>query len=80
MVGVGAEAPWRGHGMRRLAIPVEIVQRYFPESEIVYDYTNESYGLETRDGYRIPAVEMFEDTEENTDQLWCWFNEWPEIL
>ena len=63
----------------RLAIPAQIVQRYFPESEIVYDYSTESYVLETRDGYTIPTVELRPDERENTDQLWCWVDEWLEV-
>ena len=63
----------------RLAIPAQIVQRYFPESEIVYDYSREGYVLETRDGYTIPTVELRPDERENTDQLWCWVDEWLEV-
>ena len=66
--------------MRRLAIPVDIVQRYFPESEIVWNYRTERYDLETRDGYTIPTVELYPDEENPSDQLWCWENEWPEVV
>ena len=63
----------------RLAIPAQIVQRYFPESEIVWDYSRESYVLETRDGYTIPTFELYADVDENTDQLWTWEDEWLEV-
>ena len=64
----------------RLAIPAQIVQRYFPESEIVYDYSREAFVLETKDGYTIPTFELYADVDENTDQLWTWEDEWLEII
>ena len=65
---------------RKLAIPADIVQRYFPESELVWNYKAARYDLETRDGYTIPTVEMYDDDENPTDQLWCWESEWPEVI
>ena len=62
----------------RLAIPAEIVQLYFPESELYYDYETQGHKLGTKDGYTLPTVELHE-ADDKSDQLWCWVDDWPEV-
>ena len=65
----------------RLAIPAEIVQLYFPESEIVYDYTTQQHRLETKDGYSIPTVELEKVVDDygSESMLGCSEDDWPEV-
>ena len=54
----------------RLVIQAEIVQRYFPESEIIWNYgADEGWALETRDGYTIPII----DIDDHDDNEWAVF-------
>lgn len=64
----------------RLAIPADIVQLYFPESEIVYDYSTESWVLETMDGYTIPTIELKQSSKDYVEPyLWVDAVDWPEV-